>query len=384
MYKRQTITDSRSCSESFDITITEPEALISGAESNAFYGNNSTGTISYHISCNGGSNGSAIVHLGGGTSPYSFSWEDASGTVVSTNQITDTILSAGTYTVKVTDNQGCEESMDVPLMEPDLLVVNGSSTGDNNQFPGGFDISCKGLNDGECYADPYGGVPGTAGYRYSWSGPINGQISNLDQVVNLYVGTYSVIVTDANGCTDVQTFILTEPTEEFISVTHMINYAGAGIAPVTAGFQDATVTVDPYDYTFYWPVPIGDSSVNMNVITGHIFEDHLFNEIGENEVYIKVQNMYSGCVDDTSFIVEVQGIPEIHNVFTPNGDDKNDYFSFDEYGMNSVEALIYNRWGELVFSWDSPNKRWDGTGIDGEDLPEGVYYYVLNLSLIHI
>ena len=61
---------------------------------------------------------------------------------------------------------------------------------------------------------------------YSWSGPINGQISNLDQIVNLYVGTYSVTVTD-NGCTDVQTFTLTSPTEEFLSVTHMINYAEA-------------------------------------------------------------------------------------------------------------------------------------------------------------
>ena len=46
------------------------------------------------------------------------------------------------------------------------------------------------------FIDPYGGVQGTPGYMYSWSGPINGQISNLDQIVNLYVGTYSVTVTD--------------------------------------------------------------------------------------------------------------------------------------------------------------------------------------------
>ena len=40
---------------------------------------------------------------------------------------------------------------------------------------------------------------------------------------------------------------------------------------------------------------------------------------------------------------------------------------------------IYNRWGELVYSWTSPNQNWDGRGIDGEELPEGVYYYVLML-----
>ena len=48
--------------------------------------------------------------------------------------------------------------------------------------------------------------------------------------------------------------------------------------------------------------------------------------------------------------------------------------------MNSIEALIYNRWGELVYSWTSPNQNWDGRGIDGEELPEGVYYYVLNAT----
>ena len=90
--------------------------------------------------------------------------------------------------------------------------------------------------------------------------------------------------------------------------------------------------------------------------------------------------MNSGCIDDTIFVIKVQGIPEIHNVFTPNGDGTNDYFSFDEYAMTSIEALIYNRWGELVYSWTSPNQNWDGRGVDGEELPEGVYYYVLNFT----
>ena len=48
--------------------------------------------------------------------------------------------------------------------------------------------------------------------------------------------------------------------------------------------------------------------------------------------------------------------------------------------MTSVEALIYNRWGELVYSWKTLNQNWDGRGIDGEELPEGVYYYVLNAT----
>ena len=289
-------------------------------------------------------------------------------------------MPAGNHSVTVTDANNCSETMSIELVEPDALIVNGTSSGDYNPFPGGFDISCKGLNDGECYADPFGGVPGTSGYMYSWSGPINGQISNLDQITNLYVGTYSVTVTDANGCTDVQSFTLTEPNEEFISLTHIVNYAGPSVAPILVGFQDATISNDPYDYTFYWPVPSGDSTLEVNVSNGQIFSDYSFDIIGENEVFIKVQNMTTGCVDDTSFTIEVQGIPEINNVFTPNGDGTNDYFSFNEYGMTSFEALIYNRWGELVYSWKTLNQDWNGRGLDGEELPEGVYYYVLNAT----
>ena len=365
-----TVTDARGCTESFDITMTEPTAIISTVEANAFYGNDPTGTISYNISCFGLSDGSAIVSLGGGVAPLTYSW-----TTGGINQLENN-MPAGTHSVTVIDDNGCNETMPITLVEPDLLVVNGSSTGDYNIFPGGFDISCKGLNDGEIYADPYGGVPGTAGYMYSWSGPINGQISNLDEIFNLYVGTYSVTVTDANGCTDVQSFTLTEPSVEFISVTHLVNYAGAGVAPVIAGFQDETVTVDAYNYMFYWPT--GDSTSVTNVSINDLFPDHSFDIIGENEVYIKVQNMNSGCIDDTTFVIEVQGIPEIHNVFTPNGDGTNDYFDFGEYAMKSVNVNLYNRWGELVYTWDTPNNKWDGRGLDGEDLLEGVYYYVLN------
>ena len=367
-----TVTDNRGCVETFDVTMTEPDAIVDSVEANAFYGNDATGTISYNISCNGESDGSAIVSIGGGTAPYTYLWTTGGIDQLETN------MPAGTHSVTVTDYNDCKETLDITLVEPDVLLVNGTATGDYNLFPGGFDISCYGFNDGECYADPTGGVPGTPGYMYDWSGPIGGQISNLDEITNLYVGTYSVEVTDANGCTANQPFILTEPTEEFDAITHLINYAGASVAPLTAAFQDETVTVDPYDYTFYWPW--GDSNKVTNVTINDIFPDESFTEIGGNEVYIQVQNMNSGCIDDTTFVIEVQGIPDIHNVFTPNGDGTNDYFDFGEFAMKTINVNLYNRWGELVYTWDTPNSIWDGRGFDGEDLPEGVYYYVLQAT----
>ena len=78
-----------------------------------------------------------------------------------------------------------------------------------------------------------------------------------------------------------------------------------------------------------------------------------------------------------SFVIDVQGIPDVINVFTPNGDGVNEYFSFSEYGMDYIDVAIYNRWGQVVASWSGMNNMWDGKGIDGNDLPEGVYFYIL-------
>ena len=73
----------------------------------------------------------------------------------------------------------------------------------------------------------------------------------------------------------------------------------------------------------------------------------------------------------------MQGVPEINNVFSPNSDGINDEFSFGEYAMANFDVSIYNRWGQLVSSWNDMNQTWDGKGIDGNNLPEGVYFYVL-------
>ena len=75
---------------------------------------------------------------------------------------------------------------------------------------------------------------------------------------------------------------------------------------------------------------------------------------------------------------KVQGIPEINNVFTPNGDNVNDFFSFSEYAMKEITVEIFNRWGQIVYSWNTPAYAWDGRDYDGRNLAEGVYYYVLS------
>ena len=99
--------------------------------------------------------------------------------------------------------------------------------------------------------------------------------------------------------------------------------------------------------------------------------------IGLNEVYVILTNVTTGCMDTVFFDINVQGIPDINNVFTPNSDGINDEFFFGEFGMKTVSIEFYNRWGQMVYAWDGADKSWSGVGISGEIAPEGVYFYSL-------
>ena len=66
----------------------------------------------------------------------------------------------------------------------------------------------------------------------------------------------------------------------------------------------------------------------------------------------------------------------VPNVFTPNGDGKNDEFRVAYRSLREFHCWVYNRWGHLVYEWDDPAKGWDGT-INGRPAAEGAYYYVI-------
>ena len=160
-----TTTDANGCTHEDIFFITEPTAL--GVTLN---------TVN-HVSCNGGNNGNASVTAGGGTPPYTYSWSPAGGSLASA-----TGLTAGTYTVTVTDVNGCDFSLNVTVNEPPSLTLFMSST----------DANC-GLSNGTATCSPSGGTPP---YTYAWS-PVGGTGSTA---INLAAGNYTVTVTDANSC----------------------------------------------------------------------------------------------------------------------------------------------------------------------------------------
>jgi gliding motility-associated-like protein len=209
-----TVTDNHGCTSSVSVTITEPTLLTSSI------------TSSNNVSCNGGNNGSATVTAVGGTPAYTYLWSNAAITATINN------LTAGTYTVTVTDNHGCTSTSSVIITQPTQLnAAIGMST----------NVSCFGGNDGTSFVIAAGGTPP---YTYLWS---NGAITAGNS--NLTAGTYTVTITDSHGCTATASVIITQPTLLTSSITSTTNVSCFG-----GNNGSATVTANggTLPYTYIW------------------------------------------------------------------------------------------------------------------------------------
>lgn len=160
-----TVTDFAACIVSGTYTITEPAQQLSVT------------TTSLSVSCPGGNNGSVSATATGGTSPYTYLWNNAQpGATINS-------LAAGTYVVTVTDANNCSAAQSVVLIQPQPFVLTDSIV----------PAKCSGSADGAVYLTVSGGTPG---FSYAWSNNTNNQ-----NLTNVAKGNYFVVVTDANGCT---------------------------------------------------------------------------------------------------------------------------------------------------------------------------------------
>ena len=103
---------------------------------------------------------------------------------------------------------------------------------------------------------------------------------------------------------------------------------------------------------------------------------YTFSEPGAYRVVCAVNN--GSCSSDSSEVnVQIsESYLAVPNVFTPNGDGKNDEFRVAYRSLREFHCWVYNRWGKLVYEWTDPSKGWDGT-INGRPAAEGAYYYVI-------
>lgn len=133
------------------------------------------------VICNGQCNGTATAYPYGGTPPYSYFWGNGDTTQTSGG------FCAGTYLVSITDSVGCQATGFFTIGTPPPLFVF------HNVVP----ASCSACCDGSITPNVSGG---TGSVTYSWTGP-NSYTSSQANITGLCVGTYTLCVTDANGCT---------------------------------------------------------------------------------------------------------------------------------------------------------------------------------------
>lgn len=184
-----------------------------------------------NANCNSGSNGSISITAYGGTpdtalaTGYNYLWTANSG---SQTAPTASNLSAGTYTVTVSDGLGCFASETYTVTEPTALTANPIVT----------DVSCFGGDNGSIDANPSGG---TTPYQFLWNDNSTQQV-----LLNVPANLYSAIVTDANGCFITTSAIVSQPGAVTINTTE----TPVGCPGTATGTLTATITGGTPPYTF--------------------------------------------------------------------------------------------------------------------------------------
>jgi gliding motility-associated-like protein len=382
--------------------------------------------VSADALCAGVCNGSITAITSGGTLPYSFAWSN------SQTAFTATGLCAGTYSVVVTDANGCTVTLSDSVAEPPALAA---------AVPVITDASCNTTPDGAVNITISGG---NAPYTYSWNGP-GGFTATSEDLNGVLPGTYTVTATDANGCTLTDTAVVNATIVVLAVAGNDTTFCFPGIATLSAtgssnaisftwfelpgmtvaGNDDSLFVNDnPGIYTFVLLAangacthtdtvvvniiapPLANAGPDISIAAGgsaviggtpsgplsatfvwspgvDLSNPNAANPVADpptTTTYVLTVTDTNGCTaSDTMELVVLPAI-SFPNGFTPNGDGVNDVWQIDNITpFENCEVEVYNRWGELLFRSVGYNTPWDGR-YNGQELPVGTYYYVIDLN----
>jgi len=283
--------------------------------------------------CNGDS-----AHIGINPSDnYSYSWT----TGASTQNVSFLPTSSGTYIVTVMDSLSCMRADTVEVIVNPVPVFTISSD----------TVICNG--DSSL-------LKGYGNYSFLWSNGVN---SPKNTVKPNATTIYKVIVADVLGCIDsseVEVEVLPSPTAKIYVPYDTICKGKAIILEGSGGDQ------------YLWSNGGMSQNISVNPMINTSYTLQVANTSGATH-----------CYDDTTItlIVERCNFIYVPSAFTPNGDGLNDKFGADGQfvTISSYQMLIFNRWGQEVFSTNSPLEKWDGS-YQGQDAPVGVYTYIITVE----
>ena len=270
--------------------------------------------------------------------PASWQWFDDAPIA---NQISSSIslTEDGTYYVEATTPEGCtaqSNPFEITFLTPTLIEIIAS---DETPCVGDIvELTISGDYESLLWLD-----------------------GSDDELINVTTnGTYSVVATGIEGCTD----------SDLINITFTplpnVNAGLDALGDCEDGIElDGTATGN-----FSWSPTEGLSNPNiLNPIATPV----------TSTVYTLTSNV-NGCIaTDEVIVVANCGFIIIPNVFTPNGDSDNEEFVIFNFGIPEYEIKIYNRWGDLMFESTNSNKHWDGQQ-NSTPAAEGTYYYTLKAN----
>jgi len=320
-----TLTDDNNCQVIDSVTLSQPDSLgLSVSVDN--------------VNCFNGTDGTATADVIGGVQPYTYNWNNGQSTAVAAD------LAAGSYSVTIGDANGCLETRTIVVGQPNTPLA--SSIVQTTQ-------GCFDAQSGEALVSVTGG---TGNYTYQWA---SGATDSLG--INLSAGANTVIVTDANGCTILDTVDIVE----YDSLT--INTAF--VKPTCFGLANGRVAVnaveggaglnDPVNYQYFWDVAPTTSQAVLSDLVG-------------NTTYVVTVTDQLGCSNvDSIFLqdrTQIEIIPSIEDVSC--------------FGQNDGNIAINSHIGEFPlvnYQWDSNTN--NQAGPTASNLAAGTYSVTVTDSL---
>jgi gliding motility-associated-like protein len=346
-----TVTDNNQCTVSESITLIDPLPL------QVAFSNRK------EISCAGADDAAVSVEANGGTSPYTYLWQQNQYVTTASSQTIEN-LGPGNYVVVVTDNNNCAVQDTATFVSPPILGFSYVITDST---------SCPGSADGRIRALAVGGSPSNLGTPYTYS---------LDNVTyqpsgvfsNLIAAAYRVYVKDGNNCVYDTLVAVAEPLPLSLQILPQDSTIELGnqvqLAILPSGYSGSALN------GYSWSPSTGLSCVDCANPLATPYRDIEYTltvrYLGKCSLEKKV-NVF--VLDGKAFFIP--------NVFSPNSDGVNDVWQIYGYDMKEVDVKVFNRWGEKVFdSQSNQYTAWDGS-YKGVLQEPGIYTFTVQAEYLN-
>lgn len=364
------VTDDNGCMDSIQFVLGQPDSLWADF------------TIK-DVLCYGGNNGGIIVdtvYNAAGNISYYWNLQGVVPNPPSTSSVASG-LTIGTYVLTIQD-EFCDNQYEITISQNPELVFT-----EFDYEPAYCRMFSYQSGNGVVSAAATGGV---ASYAYEWLNVGTGQTSNNTTWGGLNPGTYQMTVTDAVGCTLVETIVLdsVNPIAAFTATSDDFYAPLEGTAPVCVDFTNesqyfANPNNPAADTTFFWQLGYPEMPWQITHDYNQIMDTCYYAE-AIHEVCLVAINK-NGCTDTAcvEIIVHDQPTMPTPNIFTPgangSGDGKNDVFTFEYFQIGitdeNFECVIVDRWGTVVKTMTSVTDSWNGNNDKGNPCNDGVYFY---------